>query len=262
MESQSYSRARTAASLMALAAMGPLVAVAFVYQLPSTFFPHVEGPEWLDWLAFAVLYMAYATASLPFDVWAGYWLPCRHQRACRLLPVYLGTLFRAESAQFAVMTLSALALLEAGRRWGAPGAAAAYAAAQAGLVLLRPHLARYLGAEPQPLPARHWLPAAAWNLASFALLLQLPWCGAATVHHLVETLLGCALLSLPGYWLLCRLSRGAGGAMLFLSWAGFGLFSRATPDRLGLPERWLAAEAGEPVHRFRNELDASQIIST
>lgn len=239
-----------------------LASVAFVYQLPSTFFPHVEGPAWLGWLAFAVLYMAYATVSLPFDVWAGYWLPCRYQRACRLLPVYLGTLFRAESAQFAVMTLSALGLLEAGRRWGAPGAAAAYAAAQAALVFLHPRLARYLGVEPQPMPPRHWLPAAAWNLASFAVVLQLPWCGAATVHQVVETLLGCALLSLPGYWLLSRLNRGAGGAMLFLSWAGFGLYSRVTPDRLGLPERWLAPEAGQPVHWLRNELAASQITST
>lgn len=262
MESQLYSRARAAASFMAAAALTLLTAVAFVYQLPSTFFPHAEGPAWLDLLAFAVLYMAYATVSLPFDVWAGYWLPCRHQRSCRLLPVYLGTLFRAESAQFAVMTLSALALLESGRRWGAPGAAAAYAAAQAALVFLHPRLARYLGVKPRSLAPRHWLPAAAWNLASFALLLQLPWCGVAAVHQLVETLLGCALLSLPGYWLLSKLNRGAGGAMLFLSWAGFGLFSRATADRLGLPERWLAPEAGQPVHRLRNELAASQITST
>lgn len=262
MEPQSYLRARMAASVVAGSAMTLLAAVAFVYQMPSTFFPHVEGPAWLDWLAFTVLYMAYAAVSLPFDVWAGYWLPCRHQRACRLLPVYLGTVFRAESAQFAVMTLSAVALLEAGRRWGAPGTLAAFGAAQLMLVLLNSRLARYLGVAASPMPLRHWLPAAGWNLASLALVLQLPWCGPATVHQLVEALLGCALLSLPGYWLLRRLSRGAAGAMLYLSWAGFGLFSRITPERLGLPEGWIEPEAGRPAHWARNELAASQITST
>lgn len=262
MESDSYLRARRSASVIAASLLALAAGVAFVYQLPSTFFPHAEGPLWLDWLAFAVLYMVYATISLPFDVWAGYWLPCRHHRSCRLLPVYLGTLFRAESAQFALMTLSALALLEAGRRWDAQGAIAAYAAAQCVLVLLRPWLARYLGAEPRPWPLRSWLPAAAWNLAAFSLLLQLPWCGAATVHRLVETLLGCSLLSLPGYWLLRFWDRGAARAVLFLSWAGFGLFSRAAPDLLGLPDRWLGPGTEGPDHGRRNELAASQITST
>jgi len=262
MESDSYSRARTAASVLASAALALASGVAFAYQLPSAFFPHVEGPLWLDWLAFALLYMTYATISLPFDVWAGYWLPCRHHRSCHLLPVYLGTLFRAESAQFAIMTLSALALLEAGRRWGAPGAVAACAAAQCALVLLRPWLTRYLGADTRRWPARFWLPAAAWNLSVFWLLLQLPWCGAATVHQLAETFLGCSLLSLPGYWLLRLWNRGAAGAVLFLSWTGFGLFSRATPDLLGLPDRWLAPGIEGPDYGRRNELTASQITST
>lgn len=259
MDLQAYTRARTSASILAGAALALLAAVAFVYQLPSTFFPHVEGPVWLHWLAFAVLYMVYATISLPFDVWAGYWLPCQHQRACRLLPVYLGTLFRAETAQFVVMTFSAVAILEASRRWGDPGAVGAFAAAQVLLVVLRPRLARYLGVQARTLPVRTWLPAAAWNLAAFAFLLRLPWCGAATVHHLVETLLGFALLSLPGYWLLRFWSRGSASAMLFLSWAGFGVFSRVTADRMGLPENWLSPGGRGAGHPFRNEAAASQI---
>jgi hypothetical protein len=262
MESETYFRARRTAAWAGASLLAALAGAALVYQLPSTFFPHLDGPAWLHWMAFAVFYMVYATISLPFDVWAGYWLPCRYQQSCRLLPVYLGTLFRAESAQFAIMTLSALALLEAGRRWEAPGAVAASAAIQALLLLIRPVLARYLGIPVRPLPARVWIPAAAWNLGSLWLLLQLPWCGAGTVHHLLETLLGCALLTLPGYWLLRRWSRGAAGAMLYLSWAGFGLFSRMTPDRLGLPEHWLAPEAAPGGHDSRNDLPISQILST
>jgi hypothetical protein len=262
MESESYFRARRVAAWAGAGLLALLAVVAFVYQLPSTFFPHVEGPPWLHWLAFAVFYMVYATISLPFDVWAGYWLPCRYQRSCRLLPVYLGTLFRAESAQFAVMTLSALALLEAGRRWGAPGALAACGAAQGVLLLLRPRLARYLGIEVRSLPASLWIPAAGWNLASLWLVLQLPWCGAGTVHHLVETLLGCALLTLPGYWLLRLWNRGAASAMLYLSWAGFGIFSRATSGRMGLPEQWLAPEPGSSLQEPSHVRAISQITST
>lgn len=262
MDSEAYFRARRVAAWAGAGLLALLAVVAFLYQLPSTFFPHVEGPPWLHWLAFAVFYMIYATISLPFDVWAGYWLPCRYQRCYRLLPVYLGTLFRAESAQFAVMTLSALALLEAGSRWNAPGALAASAAAQVILLLARPRLARYLGIEVRPLPARLWLPAAAWNLATLWLVLQLPWCGAATFHQLVETLLGCALLTLPGYWLLRFWSRGAASVMLYLSWAGFGIFSRATADCLGLPENWLAAEAAAAGQAPRNDRANPQIVST
>lgn len=262
MDSDSYLRSRRVAALAGGGLLALLASIAFVYQLPSTFFPHIEGPPWLHWLAFAVCYMAYATVSLPFDVWAGYWLPCRHQRACRLLPVYLGMLFRAESAQFAAMTLSALLLLEAGIRWGMAGAVAALAAAQAALILLYPWLAHYLGAGPvrRP-PARIWLPGVAWHVAGFALIQRLPFCGVDSVHRLLEALLGCALWSLPGYWLLRPRSRDAAAALLYLSWAGFGIFSRVTAERMGLPELWIAPgrAAGQG---WRNSLAASQMPST
>lgn len=237
---------------------------AFLWQLPAAFFPYIGGPWWLDWFAFAVLYMAYATASLPFDVWTGYWLPCRHHRSCTLLPVYLGTLFRAESLQFAVMTLSALAMLESGKRWASAGALAALAAAQALLVAFRPPLARWLGARSAgPLPWRAWAPGFAWNLAGLALMLSLPWCSANTVYELVEALLGFSLWSLAGYWLLRRRRRRAALALLYLSWAGFGLFSRLPGGMAGTPETWAGGgdEAGEP-QAARNSRAASQISST
>ncbi|MEJ5369833.1 MAG: hypothetical protein WHT08_16080 [Bryobacteraceae bacterium] len=261
MESESYQRARRRAALAGGGLLFAATLVAFLYQLPSTFFPHTAGPFWLHWLAFAVFYMAYATLSLPFDVWAGYWLPCRHQRSCRLLPVYLGALFRAETAQFAGMTLSSLLLLEAGIRWGAPGALTALAAAQTALVIVHPWLGRYLGSAARRPPLRAWLPGMAWHLAGFALLLQTPFCGVDSVHRLLEALLGSALWSLFGYWLLRVRHRSAAGALLYLSWAGFGLFSRATAGRMGLPETWIVAEEGG-AQPERNSLPASQIAST
>lgn len=261
METESYQRSRRRAAFAGGGLLFLATLVAFVYQLPSTFFPHTGGPFWLHWLAFAVFYMAYATLSLPFDVWAGYWLPCRHQRSCRLLPVYLGALFRAETAQFAGMTLSALLVLEAGIRWGAGGAVAALLVAQAALAAVHPWLARYLGGPVRRLPARVWLPGMAWHLAGFALLLQMPFCGAGSVHLLLEALLGCALWSLAGYWLLRPRNRTAAAALLYLSWAGFGLFSRATAERMGLPEAWIVP-AGGGFQEDRNSLAASQIAST
>ncbi len=262
MSSDAYIRSRRLAALAGGGLLAALALVAFVYQLPSTFFSHVEGPLWLHWIAFAVFYMAYATLSLPFDVWAGYWLPCRHQKLCRLLPVFLGTLFRAESAQFAVMTLSATAMLAAGVRWGVPGAVGALALAQAVLILLHPRLAAYLGSPPAGrLSWRDWLPGAAWVLAGVPLFLQLPWCGAATPFQLIETLLGCAFWSLLGYWLLRARNRPAAAALQYLSWASFGIFSRSTADSLGLPEHW-AVSYPVGAQPARNPRAASQIAST
>ncbi|MCS7042454.1 MAG: hypothetical protein NZR01_06650 [Bryobacteraceae bacterium] len=262
MDSRPYEQSRRLAALAGGGLLAAASLVAFVYQLPATFFPFLGGPPWLEWIAFAILYMAYATASLPFDIWAGYWLPCRHQRECQLLPVYLGALFRSEAVQFAAMTLSALAMLEAGQRWGAAGALAAMAAAQGLLVALRPRVARVLGAPEQgPLPWHAWLPGFAWNLAGMALMLTLPWCAAGTVYQLVQALLGCSFWSLAGYWLLRGRRPAAALALLYQSWACFGLFSRATASLLGVPQLWAAGRAGrqEPVRKPRA---ASQISST
>jgi len=262
METEAYLRSRRLAALAGGGWLFALALAAFVYQLPSTFFPHTEGPFWLHWLAFAVFYMAYATLSLPFDVWAGYWLPCRHQRSCRLLPVYLGALFRAESAQFAAMTLSSLVILQAGIRWGARGATGAMLACLVVLILIHPWMTRFLGSgSARRLPARTWLPGIAWHAAGFALMLQMPFCGADSVHRLLEALLGCALWSLAGYWLLRARNRDAAAALLYLTWAGFGLFSRSTAERMGLPEAWIVPEAGG-AQDARNSLAASQIAST
>lgn len=262
MDKKGYHGARRLAALIAGGLLFALALVAFVYQLPSTFFPHTEGPLWLHWLAFAVFYMAYATLSLPFDIWAGYWLPCRHHRSCRLLPVYLGALFRAESAQFAVMTFSSVLILGAGIRWSRTGAVAAMSACFVLLILVHPWIARLLdSAAVRRPPMRVWLPGAVWLLAGFALLLQMPFCGPNSVHLLLEAFLGCALWSLPGYWLLRRRNRRAAAALLYLSWAGFGLFSRATAERMGLPETWVVPDSGGG-QEDRNSLAAAQMSST
>lgn len=257
-----YERSRRTGALAAAAVLGVAGLTAFVYQLPAAFFPFRDGPWWLEWLAFAVLYMAYATASLPFDIWAGYWLRCRHGLECRLLPVFLGTLFRAEGVQFAAMTLSSLAMLEAGKRWGTPGALAALAATQGLLVVLRARIGRFLGSDQvSPLTADAWMPGYLWNLGGMALMLSLPWCGAGSAYELMEAQLGGSLWSLLGYGLLRKRRRQAALALLYQSWAVFGLFSRATAGTVGSPERWAAGEDSSQGAE-RNSRAASQISST
>jgi Zn-dependent protease with chaperone function len=122
-----------------------LSAIAFVYQLPSTFFPFSGELWYADWAALGVLYLAYAAISLPFDVWGGYWLPCRHHRLCLLFPVFIMKWLRGIAVQGLVMTLSALALLQAGRRWGVWGALAVVALIQLLLLALQLPLALWAG---------------------------------------------------------------------------------------------------------------------
>jgi len=263
MNSRPYEDSRRLGAWLWASLLAAGIAVAFVYQLPAAWFPFLGGPWWVEWLAFAVFYMTYATASLPFDIWAGYWLPCRHQRECPLLPVFLGALFRSEAIQFVAMTLSALAMLVAGRRWGSAGALAALAIAQGLLIALRPLVARLLGAaEARPLPARIWMPGFVWNLAGMAWMLLLPWCGAASVYHLVEAMLGASLWSLAGYAVLRVRWREAALALLYQSWASFGLFSRAPAGLMGRPELWAGAVGAADQSAEKNARVASQISST
>jgi hypothetical protein len=234
-----YSSERRFAGLTGAGVIVVLVTIAFIYQLPSTFFPFHGGPFYADWAALWVVYLTYALVSLPFDIWAGYLLPCRHRRQCPLLPVYLGRLCRALFVQGMVMTGSALLLLQAGKQWGLWGAEATLGLLLCALFLLRPVLAGILGARnPGALPGKHLAAGAAWLMAGFLLSASLPWCGVATLFTLLETLLGCTLWSLPGLWILGRFHPGAARASLYMSWASFGLLSRAAPTVAGVPERW------------------------
>lgn len=236
-----YSSARRLAGLASAGTLALLAAILFVYQMPSTLFPHAGGPAALDAFALLIWFLIYAAVSFPFDVWAGYWAPCRHGGVCELFPVYLGRLTRGLAAQGLIMTASGVALLAAGRQWGAWGAFGVLAALTGGLLGIRTRLGHYLGAEKaEPAGWGSGALAAGWNLAGFALSAALPWCGVTTVYGLVETLLGCTLWSLVGLAVLPRIDRRAAGLALYLSWASFGLLSRATASKAGLPEEWAA----------------------
>ncbi len=262
MDSRLYERSRRLSALAGGGLLAAAALVAFVYQLPATFFPFLGGPWWLDWLAFAVLvhglchrqpavrYLVRLLASLP---------PSAGVPAAACVP---GRPVPSEAVQFTAMTLSALAMLSAGRAWGVPGALAAMAAAQGALVALRPRVARLLGAaESRPLAWRAWLPGFVWNLAGMAWMLMLPWCGVSSVYQLVEAMLGCSFWSLAGYWLLRGRRREAAQALLYQSWACFGLFSRATAGLMGSPGLWAAAR-GADQQAEKNACVARQISST
>ena len=235
----SYTSARQIAGLAGAGTIVVLATIAFVYQLPSTFFPFHGGPFYADWAALWVVYMTYSLVSLPFDFWAGYLLPCKHHRRCQLLPVYLGHLFRALLVQGLVMTGSALLLLQAGKLLGVWGAEAALGLLILALFVTRPKLAGVLGNRDQAgLPDKYYAIGAGWLLIGFLLCASLPWCGVATLFTLLETLLGCTLWSLLGLWILGLVHDDAARASMYLSWASFGMLSRATPDVAGVPERW------------------------
>ena len=234
-----YSSARQLAGISGVSSIVLLTTIAFVYQLPSTFFPYHGGPFYADWAALWVVYMTYSLVSLPFDLWAGYLLPCRHHQKCILLPVYLGHLFRAQFVQGGVMTISALLLLQAGKAWGVWGAEAVLGLLLSVLFMIRRVLAGALGSrEPSALPGKYYALGAGWLLVGFLLVASLPWCGVGTLFMLLETLLGCTLWSLLGLWILGRFHHDAARASMYLSWASFGLLSRAAPSVVGVPERW------------------------
>ncbi|HEY3441674.1 MAG TPA: hypothetical protein VGK29_13005 [Paludibaculum sp.] len=235
----SYSSARQLAGLSGAGTLAMLATIAFAYQLPSTFFPYHGGPFYADWAALWVVYLAYSVVSLPFDIWAGFVVPCRHQRRCQMLPVYLGHLFRGLLVQGMVMTVSALLLLQAGKAWGVWGAEAVFGLLLSALFVMRPMVAGALGGgADRALPGRYYALGGGWLLMGFLLCAWLPWCGVGTLFNLLETLLGCSLWSLAGLWILGRFHQDAARASMYLSWASFGLLSRAAPSVAGVPERW------------------------
>jgi hypothetical protein len=124
----SYARARLKLGVAGVGWIVTLTAIAFVYQLPSTFFPFYGGPWYADWAALGAFYLAYALISVPFDMIGGYVLPCRYHRLCLPFPVFLLKWMRGVVVQGVVMTLAGLAVLEAGKYagyWGAVGVVAA-----------------------------------------------------------------------------------------------------------------------------------------
>jgi len=229
------SNARTLAGLAGTGTLSILAIIAFVYQLPSSFFPYTGGPIALEWLAFVAFYLVYVLISLPFDIWVGQ--PTSSVR----LRGFLMQMLRGIGAQGLVMTLSALALLSAGRQWGIAGAAGCLAILLALLAAIQPRLGVWLGARGLTgWGLGSWALAAGWTLAGFVLIASLPWCGVSSVYTLLETLLGCTLWSLLGLLVLPRVDTNAARLALLMSWTCFGLVSRSTAPVAGRPERWAA----------------------
>lgn len=140
-----YARARLR---LGIAGVGVIVAgsaIAFAYQLPSTFFPYYGGPWYADWVALLAFYLVYALVSAPFDLAGGYFLPCRYSRLCLPFPVFLLKWARGVVVQGVVMTLAGLAILQAGKTAGYWGAVAAVLALQLMLLAAQAPLAALAG---------------------------------------------------------------------------------------------------------------------
>ncbi|WP_321471746.1 hypothetical protein [uncultured Paludibaculum sp.] len=141
----SYARARLGLGILNVGFLVLLTALAYAYQMPSTFFPYYGGPWYTDWAGFLVVYLAYALLSMPFDIWGGFSLPCRYQRMPLLLPGFLVKWIRGLAVQALVMTLSATLLLEGGKHFGLWGAAVTLLLLQLVLLFFQWPLARWTG---------------------------------------------------------------------------------------------------------------------
>lgn len=146
MGSTSYAGARLRLGIAGVGVIVLLAALAFAYQLPSTFFPFHGGPWYGDWAALAAFYLAYALVSMPFDFLGGYILPCRFHRLCLPFPVFMLKWIRGVVVQGLVMTSAAMAVLQAGKHWDYWGAVATVVLLQLTLLALQAPLAALAGA--------------------------------------------------------------------------------------------------------------------
>ncbi|MGJ5818688.1 hypothetical protein [Paludibaculum fermentans] len=140
-----YARARLGPGLTGTALLLFLTLAAYVYQMPSTFFPYFGGPWYSDWAGFVVCFLAYAGLSLPFDIWGGFTLPHSHQRHSLLFPEFLLKWSRGLLVQGLVMTFCALLLLQAGKLAGIWAATGTLLALQLALLAFQWPLARWTG---------------------------------------------------------------------------------------------------------------------
>ncbi|MBN9663021.1 MAG: hypothetical protein J0H49_32785 [Acidobacteria bacterium] len=140
-----YARARLGPGVTGTALLLLLTVAAYVYQMPSTFFPYFGGPWYSDWAGFVVCFLAYAGLSLPFDLWGGYSLPGSYQRLNLHFSEFLVKWLRGILVQGVVMTLCALVLLQAGKLGGLWAAAGALLALQVLLLAFQFPLARWTG---------------------------------------------------------------------------------------------------------------------
>lgn len=249
MGSMSYAGARLRLGIAGVGSIVVMTAIAFAYQLPSTFFPFYGGPWYADWAALAVFYLIYALISMPFDFLGGYLLPCRFHRLCLPFPIFMLKWMRGVLVQGVVMTSAGMAVLQAGKMEGYWGAVAAVAVIQLILLWLQAPLAALAGAleRAENAPAQ-----AAWADSSRAAGGRLPQ--AITFESLdpgfsggYSGLPGLSRLILPRHWtrllsaeaLSAELLRRAGvlatgartrGVLLAMGWnlAGF-MISAAMP---------------------------------
>jgi len=187
-----YARARLWTGVSAVGVFVTFSLVMYLWQLPATLFPFDGGPLWAEWLALVTLFGLYLLISLPFDFLGGYWLPCKYQRLCLMFPVFWMKWVRGVLVQGAVMTGSALALFETGRRWGVWGAAAVLFGLQVALVAAQLPLAQWVGG----LKRRDWsgvpeAPARRTVLAGFDAGFAGGYAG----------LPGMETLVVPGHWI-------------------------------------------------------------
>ena len=104
-----------------------MASLALAFRWPQVLFAAWPATVVGDLQAFGWVLVFYNLLHLPFDYVGGYWLPCHFSRQCLLFSYFFSQYLRGILAQSAMLTLSGMTVLAAGR-WGGRWAALAVVA--------------------------------------------------------------------------------------------------------------------------------------
>lgn len=139
-----YARARLWLGICGVGLIVGLASLALVYSWPNLLFGHWPSSFLSQALALAYIVAGYSILHVPLDYIGGYWLPCYHSRQCLLFNIWAAQYLRASLSQAAILWVSSVAVLAAGRYAGRPGALLVLALWMLLLIEGQDFLARFL----------------------------------------------------------------------------------------------------------------------
>lgn len=112
-----YGRARLWLGISAVGTFVTLTTLGLLLGLPGQIQQHIDSTIWGQARGLLGFVLIYAAIQLPFDLLGGYLLPKRFGRSHQQFPRYLLSLARGVTAHAAILFLTAMAIMLAGR-WG------------------------------------------------------------------------------------------------------------------------------------------------
>ncbi len=116
-----YGRARLWLGISSVGAMVTLSTLALALGLPSKIQPAIEAGFGTQLTGLLLFFITYMLIQFPFDLMGGYWLPQRFGRAHPDLGTYLASLLRGVVSHGALLLVTAILIMVAGRFGGVAG---------------------------------------------------------------------------------------------------------------------------------------------